>query len=261
MKQLSQVVKRVLAQVGVSTIRIRGTTNQSSLGYISAKETIAAATHEKLSVCDYVEKLWDQSGDTQRVIDQMASCGVFKPIEPRVLEIGAGTGRYLEKVLVECKPAIYESYEIARDWAEWLQAEYPIISHEADGESLKQTRSNSVDLLHAHGLFVYLPFLVSHRYWKEIWRVVKSGGFVVFDIICEDCLDERTVEKWLISGHKYPCFLAKDYVVSLFEKHGFALVKSFMNRYGQGHSLYLVFNRNGVIGKKLVEAESGQESR
>ena len=65
----------------------------------------------------------------------------------------------------------------------------------------------------------------------------------------ENPSDERTVGKWFISGHKYPCFLAKDYVVSLFEKHGFALVKSFTNRYGQGHSLYMVFNRNGVIGE------------
>jgi hypothetical protein len=247
MKELTKkVVNRLLAQRGLAIIRVRETSNTSSFGYISAKETVSAAEREGLSVCDYVEKLWNKSGDTQRVIDQMASCGVFETKEPHVLEIGTGTGRYLEKVLAKCKPTKYESYETARDWAEWLQARYPIVSHEADGVSLRQTRAHSIDLLHAHGVFVYLPFLVSYRYWKEIWRVMKSGSFVVFDIICEDCLDERTVEKWLISEHNYPCFLSKDYVVSLFGKHGFALFKTFTNRYGEGQSLYLVFIRNGA---------------
>jgi SAM-dependent methyltransferase len=242
MKELiKRVVKRLFAQRGLAIIRVCETSDKSSLGYISAKETISAAEPEGLSVCDYVEKCWNQSGDTQRVIDQIASCGVFETKQPCVLEIGAGTGRYLEKVLAKCQPAKYESYETAQDWAEWLQARYPIVSHEADGVSLRQTRAHSVDLLHAHGVFVYLPFLVSYRYWKEIWRVMKNGGFVVFDIMCEDYLDERTVEKWLISEHNYPCFLSKDYVVSLFGKHGFGLVKTFTNRYGEGRSLYLVF--------------------
>ena len=174
----------------------------------------------------------------------MASCGLFEARDPSVLEIGAGTGRFLEKVLEMCGPASYESYETARDWADWLKSRYPIISQEADGESLRQTTSQSIDLLHAHGVFVYLPFLVSYRYWKEIWRVVRGGGSAVFDIISEDCLDELTVEKWLRSKHKYPCFLSKDYVVSLFEKHGFSLLQTFTNRCGEGLSEYLVLVRN-----------------
>jgi len=214
-----------------------------SLGYISAKETISAAKREGLSVCDYVERLWGKPGDTQRVIQQIASWGVFDVENPHILEIGAGTGRYLEKVLEKCKPAKYEIYEIARDWAEWLQSTYPIVSHEADGMSLSQTSDHSVDILHAHGVFVYLPFLMSYRYFKEIWRVVKNGGSIIFDICSEDCMDEATVEKWLSSEHYYPCFLSKGYVISLFERQGFSLFATFMNSYGEGRSEYLVFER------------------
>ncbi|MDI6729866.1 MAG: hypothetical protein QMD44_13215 [Thermodesulfovibrionales bacterium] len=105
---VKKAVKRFLAQRGLVITRV-------SLGHISAKKTVSAAEREGLSVCDYVEKLWDKSGDTQRVIDQMASCGVFEVKNPNVLEIGTGTGRYLEKVLAKCKPSIYESYETARD--------------------------------------------------------------------------------------------------------------------------------------------------
>jgi len=239
-------IERLHVRRALSITRIRDTAKVSSLGYISAKETISAAEREGLSVCDYVEKLWNNQGDTQRVIDQMASCGVFEAKSPNVIEIGPGTGRYLEKVLEECRPAKYEIYETARDWAEWLQSKYKIVSHEADGVSLRQTQDSSVDLLHAHGVFVYLPFLVSYRYWLEMWRVIRIGGWVVFDIYSEDCFDEQKVEEWLKSEHNYPCFLSKQYIVSLFRKHGFSLVNTFMNKHGAGRSEYLVFVRKKV---------------
>ena len=190
-------LKWLLAQRGLAITRIGEDSKSSSFGYISAKETVSAAEHAGLSVCDYVEKLWEKQGDTQRVIEQMASCGAFATANPNVVEIGAGTGRYLEKVLQRCGPAKYESYETARDWAEWLQSKYPIVSHEADGMTLRQTPSMSADLIHAHGVFVYLPFLVSYRYWSEIWRITRENGIVAFDIISEECLDEQMVDKWL----------------------------------------------------------------
>ena len=255
MKALAKrLVKRFLSQRGLAITRIGVGSNKSSLGYISASETVSAAEREGLSVCDYVENLWDQQGDTQRVIDQMASCGVFEAKNQIVLEIGAGTGRYLEKVLIKCRPAKYESYETARDWTEWLQSKYPIVSHEADGVSLKQTATDSVDFLHAHGVFVYLPFLVAYRYWIEMWRVVKDRGWVVFDIYSEDCMDEQTVEKWLASEHNYPSFLSKDYIISLFEKHGFSFRDAFTNRHGKGRSEYLVFVRNNMVQLTVPDA-------
>lgn len=245
MKELARrAVNRVLSHGGLAITRVGVPARKSSLGYVPARETVSAAEREGLSVCDYVEKLWDQQGDTQRVVDQMARDGIFEAKNPIVLEIGAGTGRYLGKVLLTCSPAKYESYETAPDWAEWLQSQYPIVSHEADGVSLKQTATDSVDVLHAHGVFVYVPFLVAYRYWIEMWRVVKNRGWVVFDIYSEDCMDEPTVEKWLASEYNYPAFLCKGYIVSLFEKHGFSLRDAFMNRHGKGRSEYLVFMRN-----------------
>jgi SAM-dependent methyltransferase len=237
-------LKRLLAQRGLAITRLGETSNSSSLGYISAKETVSAAERAGLTVCDYVEKLWAKQGDTQRVVEQMASCGAFAAINPNVVEIGPGTGRYIEKVLHKCKPAKYESYETAKDWAVWLQSKYPIVSHEADGVTLRQTPNMSADIVHAHGVFVYLPFLISYRYWKEIWRITKYDGIVAFDIISEDCLDEETVDKWLNSKYNYPCFLSKTFVASLFGNHGFSLLNTFRNRYGEGHSEYLVFIRN-----------------
>ena len=213
-------------------------------GYISARRTVGAAMRRELSVCDYVEKLWNHQGETQRVISKLASYGAFNLENPNILEIGTGTGRYLEKVLKKCKPAKYESYEPNYGWSKWLQSTYPIISHKADGVSLRQTYADSVDLLHAHGVFVYLPFLVVYQYFKEIFRVVKNNGFVIFDIISEDCLDQSIVEKWLRSPYRYPCFLSTKYVISLFESHGFVLLGSFRACVDAGYAKYIVFKRD-----------------
>jgi hypothetical protein len=232
-----KAINAILAKYGLSIMPL-------AFGYISARKTVLAAKRERLSICDYVEKLWDQQGNTQRVIENLVSYEVFNLENPNILEIGTGTGRFLEKVLEKCKPAKYESYEPNRAWSKWLQATYPIISHTADGVSLKQTTTDSIDFLHVHGVFVYLPFLVVYRYFKETFRVVKISGFVVFDIMSEDCLEKSIAEKWLRSGHRYPCFLSTEYVVSLFESYGFILLGSFKACFDEGYSKYLIFKKN-----------------
>lgn len=237
-----KISNRLLAKKGLVTIR-KSALYSTGNDYISAEETVSAAFREGLSVCDYVEKLWGMQGATQRVIEQMALFGAFADKNPVVVEIGAGTGRYLEKVLLKCNPSKYECYETARDWAEWLHSKYKIVSHEADGITLRQTPDISASLVHAHGTFVNTPFFVSYGYWKEIWRITKIGGIVVFDILSEDCLDEPTVEKWLNAKLTYPYFLSKRFVVSLFNKHGCSLVSTFLSPAGKGQSEYLIFIR------------------
>jgi hypothetical protein len=242
------VVKRIVKVKLDAILEKRGyeITKKSgfSLSYIDAHETISAAKREGLSLSEYLEKIWNQQGDSQKVIDQMAAFGAFKRSNLIVVEIGTGTGIYLEKVFHQCKPKKYESYEIDRAWANYLSSKYPIVSHNADGISLRHTPSRSIDLVHAHGVFVYLSFLTAYRYWMEIWRVTKEGSFVVFDIISEDCLDQITVNKWLNSVHDYLRFLSKNFVISLFNNQGFSLISTFFTRYGEGRSEYLVFIRD-----------------
>jgi hypothetical protein len=127
-------------------------------------------------------------------------------------------------------PQRYQIYEIDRDWSEWLAKTYPVEDSHADGKSLARTKSHSVDLIHAYGVFVYLPLMISIRYFREIARVAAPGAFVVFNIISERCLDERTTEAWLNSSLNYPCFLSTAYVSRLFEDNRFRLVEAQMHR-------------------------------
>lgn len=213
-------------------------------GYISATEIVSSARREGISVCDYIEKMWDIKGQTQLVIDNMDLMGSFNYKSPKILEIGAGTGRYMEKIITKTSPQQYESYETAKDWSDWLSSTYKIISQKADGLSLKDTTSGTIDLLHSHGVIVYLPLMVSWSYFLEISRVMKKNGTVVFDIYSEKVMDKPTVIKWINSNQYYPTFLSKDYVVSIFSGENFTFIGEFLNKHGEGKSHYLVFRKN-----------------
>jgi len=219
----------------------KGGNDGSERGYVPAEATIAAARRHGLSVGDYLEAQWGETGKADRVLAQMRALRVFGGPLDVVCEIGTGSGRYLERVLELGRPARYESYETADDWASWLARQYPIVSQPADGSTLGGTPDASVSLVHAHGLFVYLPFVTSFAYFREIARVTATGGFAVFDIISEDCLGEGAVDGWLQAQARYLSFLSRAYVCDYFSRAGFSLRGDFQAPYGPGESCYLVF--------------------
>lgn len=237
---VGQAVNKLLAPVGFQIVRYIPTRPG---GYILAKETLDAAARNNQSVTEYVETLWNEQGLVQQVIDRFREFGALNPSTKRVCEIGTGTGIFAEAILKSYDISQYESYEIAQDWAEWLSQTYTIISHPTTGNSLDSTESNSIDLVHANGVFVYTPFLVTCKYFLEFTRVTKSGGFAVFDILSEDCFNEELLTAWLSSPHSYPCILPKDYVKTFFLNNGFSYIGEFLRKFGEGKSVYLIFQK------------------
>lgn len=242
-KIIQNIINSILGLLNLKLIKATHVVNSNSHGYISAKETVISAQQDGLSVCDYVEKIWDQVGETQKIIDNMEKLGAFKFNNPTICEIGAGTGRYMDKIIEKCNPERYESYETATDWAEWLSEKYPIISQPTDGFSLSSTKDNSIDLFHAHGVFVYLPFFDSLRYFKEIDRVTTTNSYIVIDCMTEDCLDNKTLNKWLESEYSYPQLLPEKHIFTFFPSNKYKLIEEFFTPYGQGKSKYFVFKR------------------
>jgi SAM-dependent methyltransferase len=240
------MINSILGLFNLKIIKKSQLNSINNLCYISAYETVKNAKSEDLSVCDYVEKMWNQVGETQKIINSMEKYGTFEYNNPTICEIGAGTGRYMEKVIDKCNPAKYESYETAKDWSDWLQNTYPIISHPTNGFSLKSTIDNSIDIVHAHGVFVYLKFLDNIRYFNEIIRIIKPNGVIIFDCYTEECMTTELLNNWLQSKHNFPVVLPNDYVISYFEKFNFKLLGNFFNAHGQGKSKYFVFKRTDL---------------
>lgn len=164
-------INRCLWLTGVKSVQ-----RWSPGGYIDARTTVQTAQSKGMSVCDYVEAIWNQPGATRRVIEEMKKAGCLAPCK-RVLEIGPGTGRYLERVLEATTPEQYDIYETAEDWATWLSTTYApwVCRQPADGHSLGHTPSRSCGLVHAHGVFVYLSLLNAFMYFAEMIRVCEPG--------------------------------------------------------------------------------------
>jgi SAM-dependent methyltransferase len=221
------------------------TMNKSiSSGYISPQETIKAAERSNQNVTDYVETLWNIQGQTSWIIQEFRRLGALKSSSERICEIGTGTGMYADTILRDHGGCYYESYEVHEGWAEWLSRTYKIVSHPATGDSLGWTPTNSIDLVHANGVFVYTPFLVTVKYICEMFRVTKPGGYAVFDIFSERCFEGELLKAWLKSEDRYPCIFPHEYVKQFFIANGFQLEGEFFSRkFGEGKSHYLVFQK------------------
>jgi hypothetical protein len=240
---LPRVARRALIATG-RALRGGGQPKAAHLGYIRVDDTTRAAKAKGLSVSQYVEQLWDQVGHTEAIIRRLESDDVFSSKGGRIVEIGPGTGRYLERVIDCARPSEYQIYEVAEDWRDWLKNAYPdITACRADGKTLAETGCGSANVILAFGVFVYLSFMTSHRYFFEIWRTAAVGSFVVFDIISEKSVAGPLLDRWIRSGWEYPTFLSSKYVVELFKQAGFSLIDSFVSKHGPAVSEFLVFRR------------------
>jgi SAM-dependent methyltransferase len=240
---MKKIINSILGLFNLRIVKKSQLIIKNDRGYISANDTVKEAKKLGLSVCDYVEKMWNQVGETKKVIDNMEKLGVFENANPIICEIGAGTGRYMEKVIAKGNPDNYESYETANDWAEWLQKEYNIISHKSDGSSLQNSEDSSIDIIHAHGVFVYIPLFDSLRYFNEIDRVTKKNSYVIFDCITDDCLYNKWLNNWLDSKYSYPRLLPEKYILDFFPDDNYKLIGNFFTPYGQGKSKYFIFKK------------------
>ena len=232
-------IERVLLTQGFTITR-------AGSDYLGAAPAIAAAKAKGQSVREYVEELWEQVGAAERVANEFASAGALAHCQ-RVLEVGPGTGMFLEFILKRVQPQQYDIYETAADWAAHLAQEYaPQVKRQpADGVSLKHTPDASCGLVHGHGVYVYIKPLASFEYFAEMMRVCAPGGFIAFDFFAAEKFDVTQVTHWLTFPDRYPIMLPAETVKAFFTQRGFRLVHQFDHKLGRGKSQYVVFEHGG----------------
>ena len=240
-------LNRLLAQTGFMITRAapsQAESWRSRIGgpYRTDREVIALAAKRGLSVGDYLEAEWGQSGRSRQIVQRLHGMGAVPENLQTVCEIGPGSGRYIERIREVASPARYEIYEIERHRAQWLARTYPVVVRAADGERLSGTADGSIQLVHAHGVFASLKTITCLGHFKEFARITAPGGHVAFDIISEECVNDADVAAWLRTQLRYVNFLSKPFLIEFFERHGLSLVEDF--RFPLmvfGHSVYLVF--------------------
>ena len=252
MREAKRVVKGALKQslkrVGLD-VRLAGHDWTDIESFIPFEATLRAAAAARLSVGDYIDGVMNGiPGATHSTIQQMRALGVFAGPIRVVLEIGPGSGRYLEKTLLECSPERYEIYETAGPWADYLERTYRVVRRPTDGITLAATLDDSVDLVQAHKVFSGTDLLATLRYWREMARVAAPGGFVVFDIVTEGCLSPETIDRWVASGLQtgsYPAAVPRQSACDFFRSRGFRLAGSFTVPIGPGTAEVLTFQKRG----------------
>jgi len=200
-------------------VRLTRHSRHPGFGYIDYEQTAADAEAAGLSIPNYVARLWGETGLIEWIVDRIGSVIPLNRCR-NILEVGAGTGRTLDLVIARANPATYEIYEPDRAWSAYLVRRYGVIDRESDGVSLTPTPSESCDLVHAHGVFVYLPLGTAFRYFAEMIRVTRPGGWLVFDFFADDQATLPIVEDWMRSGQGFHVLLPRKALGELFTKAG-----------------------------------------
>ncbi len=230
----------LIAPAGVELLRTR----KAFADYIPYRKTLAAARKSHMSVGDLLDARINDPGGTARIIERLASLGMFDQKLNRVCEIGPGSGRFLEKIMKRTRPDVYEVYETADDWKRRLVKLYGVVAREGDWRSLPQTADSSVDLVHAHKVFPGLPIYTAMGYMLEMARVVRPGGWIAFDAVTEQCVTPEYVERWNSTGWDWVVsMIPKDFVVNLMASLGVRHVGSFTVPLGPVVAEYLIFRK------------------
>jgi hypothetical protein len=240
-------INRALRRAGVKIVRAGPQPFVEFKDYLPFAETVAAAKAASMSVGDFVDRRYNRAGVTSETIEGLREAGVLDGSVRRIAEIGPGSGRYLERTIAACRPDHYEIYETAVQWRDYLVSKYGVVAREADGVSLSETPSVSLDLVQAHKVFPGVPLLGTLRYLHEMVRVVAPTGRVVFDVVTEACMDSETAERFLTLGsgyQSYPSIMSRRCIMDFFERRSFSLATSFLVQMEPGRTEVFAFRRH-----------------
>jgi hypothetical protein len=224
--------------------------------FLDFRRTELAALRAGKPIADYLEEIWNCEGQATRISGWMQEIGCYQACNT-ILEIGPGSGRFLGPTMDRAGPTRYEIYETARSWAEWLaRSNSPhVIAQPANGRSLCATPSASCDLVHAHGVFVYLKLLTCFEYFGEMIRVASPRGHIIFDFFPCESFDERALSAWLASKDRFATLLPRKLVIDFFRRRGFYLLATCNRSVGAGQATYLAFRNSGrmYVHKESVD--------
>jgi len=237
---LKQGINRMLTPLGLEIKRIQSTQAQDAKaegfpGYL------AEANKRGMDVNDWIEQelKWEKA---LPILEQT----VFPYLrdDSVVCELGAGTGRHARHIASrlrggELRLVDHSPWSVAF-LRNYFQSNPRVSVHLNDGCSLPFRDNSWADLIFSNGTFIELKLGLFYLYSREFWRVLKPGGYCVFDYI-----DATTPEGWKhlesFSAKYWNCFTyhTPEVVDKVFTSAGFEIVA----RHQIGKSTYLVVRK------------------
>jgi phospholipid N-methyltransferase len=242
MMTITGVLSRILNIFGYKVV-------PKGLGYFSAQDIVKKARQKNLSLCEYLEENNVGGVGKRRDLIITALQQYLSQELTNVLEIGPGTGMYLEKIVELYAPASYELYETSLDWVSYLKQVYSprtrLKCHNADGSTLRDTPSESVDAVFCHGVFVYLPLITTFGYLEEMTRVTRPDGCIIFDCFLTRNFGVDVLKQWQRDPHHwtYPVAISEDLIKEFSATYGLICLAQFDTPHPPSVSNYFVLRK------------------
>ncbi|MEO8665795.1 MAG: class I SAM-dependent methyltransferase [Ignavibacteria bacterium] len=194
---------------------------------------LRAANELGLDVNDYLDNNlgWIKPG---QVLEEVLYPVMTNLQSPKILELGPGTGRWTRQILKRAKQINSTEFSLA-DHSQWMidflrsyfNNEKIIKAYKNNGISLP-FKQNEYDLIFSQGVFIELKPSFIYLYSKEFARVLKPGGYCVFDYFNFDSNDGwEYFIKESDKGNIYYTFYSDEFIDRLFKLAGFILEKRF----------------------------------
>jgi len=240
---MKKIIKIFLDRLGYKIV--------STSRYIEVDSVVANAIKADSTICDFLEDEKSKEsgcsrikGRRDRIVENLTAYGISRNVES-VLEIGPGSGNFTEIYSKSCDK--YEIYEMHAGWAAYLKKQYNVLVKQCDGSSLKGTTDNSIDIIHAHAIFVYIPILTVYDYLEEAARVLKPDGKMVFNIFTNKTFSIDNTMKWKNSEHRFPVIVPEILLIDFIDRLGLSIVGKFEEIYGPACSAeYFILQKNSV---------------
>jgi hypothetical protein len=141
-----------------------------------------------------------------------------------IIEIGPAWGAATRYFLNRFSPKTYRVYEIDSGFSDWLAANMPVEVMRCDGEKLIGTADRSMDIVLASSCLFFMPMIKQWSYLREMARVVRPGGLVMFNAVVADRLPAPGLDGLLVGyfpkrdfGLIPQCFIDKSFPATDFE--------------------------------------------
>lgn len=245
---MKTVVKSVFNILGLNISRIP---NHDAPSLYIDLSLIQEAEKAGVYIGDYAEKKWGEVGKSKKIVEDLYLPNLKE--DSVILESGAGTGRYVKKMLEHTPKGKAHLYELDPYWKNFLDKTFAqderVAIYPTNGYSYDDIPDSSVDLYCANGVFVYTKSMVTYRNLLEAVRVTKPNGVIAFDFFN---LDEQPEILDFIKTNTYPqpevwSLDSLAFISEFMKAHGCELEKTYKVKCHNYHSTYALFRKTNSI--------------